>query len=349
VPVLLTAVATAALFALVGATTGVRGQTTAPHAIRAGGITVEPSMRPWRYSGANPDGWWCRGDACNGVANGTVFVDREVRLISKLGARLLRVEFPWPLIEPRRNEFDWRRADYIVRRARRYHLRVLPVLVYTPRWNAPDESDPPDPASYATFVAAVAHRYRASLDSYELWNEPDLERYWNGRPDAYVTDVLEPGYRAVKEQDPRARVVLGGPATANLQWLDAIYRFGGGKSFDVMSFHDYSGDSSILAHARLVQGVLRAHGQTRKPIWLGEYGLQEAETSDVRQQALVRLGLTAKAPIKLASWYSLRDDHVMSCCPPQTIKDESYGLMTSRYRPKAAFATMRRLLARARR
>ena len=321
----------------------------AARAIRPGGINVEPGMRPWRYVGANPDGWWCRPKACNGVANGTVFVDRELRLISKLGAKRLRLEFPWPLLEPRQHVFDWRRADYIVKRARRYRVALLPILIYTPGWEAPYPANPPLAGSYSAFVAAFAHRYRGSIDAYELWNEPDLERYWTGTAQEYVEKVLRPGYRAVKTQDPRARVVLGGPATADVEWLNEIYRFGGRTSFDVMSFHDYSGDSQILADARIVQGVLRAHGQAGKPIWLGEYGIEEAGTNDVRQQALLRLILTAKAPIALASWYSLRDDYVMSCCPPAAIKKESYGLMTSDYRPKAGYQVMRRLLAPRRR
>jgi hypothetical protein len=39
---------------------------------------------------------------------------------------------------------------------------------------------------------------------------------------------------------------------------------------------------------------------------------------------------------------------VMSCCPPATIKEETYGVMTRGYRPKAGYETMRQLL-RARR
>ena len=334
-----------ALVGSIGTASGERGIVAGARAIRPGGINVEPGMRPWRYGGANPDGWWCRPKACNGVANGTVFVDRELRLISKLGAKRLRLEFPWPLIEPRRHVFDWRRADYIVKRARRYRVALLPILLYTPGWEARHPADPPRAGSYSAFVAAFAHRYRASIDAYELWNEPDLERYWRGTPQEYVEKILRPGDRAVRAQDPHARVVLGGPATADVEWLNEIYRFGGGTSFDVMSFHDYSGDSQILADAGLVQDVLRANGQARKPIWLGEYGVQEAETTDVHQQALVRLILTAKTPIALASWYSLRDDNVMRCCPPATIKEETYGLMTSGYRPKAGYQTMRQLLA----
>ena len=68
-------------------------------------------MRPWRYVGANPDGWWCKPGGCNGVANGTVFVDRELKLIAKLHVPLLRLEFPRPLIEPTPDEAplrDWK-------------------------------------------------------------------------------------------------------------------------------------------------------------------------------------------------------------------------------------------------
>jgi len=35
----------------------------------------------------------------------------------------------------------------------------------------------------------------------------------------------------------------------------------------------------------------------------------------------------------------------MTCCPPATIKEEPYGLMTDRYVPKGAFETMRNLLS----
>ena len=46
----------------------------------------------------------------------------------------VRLECPWPLIEPKRGVFDWRRADYIFRAARRHGVKILPLLLYTPSW-----------------------------------------------------------------------------------------------------------------------------------------------------------------------------------------------------------------------
>src|SRR6266566_4395977 len=201
---LVTAAALVALFAA----TGEAPSREALHSIRQGGINVEPSMRPWRYAGANPDGWWCRPGGCNGVASGTVFVDRELKLIAALHVSFVRLEFPWPLIEPQRGVFDWRRADYIVRDARRRRVKLVPLLLYTPSWAGASASSPPDPATWRAFVAAFAHRYARWIDAYDLWDEPDFHFYWTGNSQDYVQDVLRPGYLAIKANDPHARVIL---------------------------------------------------------------------------------------------------------------------------------------------
>jgi hypothetical protein len=313
------------------------------------GFTAQPSMRPWRLSDApNPDGWWCRGPACRTVDGGVV-ARREIALMAKLGARVLRLEFPWPLIESRKGAFDWRRSDYLVALARRHGLQTVPVLVYTPSWAATDESNPPPRRAFAAFAGAFASRYRERIHYYELWNEANHARYWTGTRREYVERVLVPGSRAVKRADRTARVVLSGPTDVDAEWLHGIYSDGGGSAFDVMAFHNYSGDRRTIDAARAVQRILEAHGQGRKPLWLGEYGVEASTPADGRQSALVRTVLRERSPLAVALWYTLRDDHVMTCCPPRTLFRESYGLVTDGGVPKPAYATMKRELARLRR
>lgn len=316
----------------------------AERAIRPAGLAVQPSMRPWRYIGANPDGWWCPAGSCRGVRDGTIFVERELPLIRELGVRLIRIEFPWPLLEPRRGRYDWRRADFIVRQARAHGIQVVPVVVFTPSWAGAAAASPPPPQVFGRFVRALASRYRRSLGYYELWNEPDLSRYFDGSSAAYVRTVLRPGFRAIRAVDPTAKVIIGGPAKADEAWLEGIYTAGGGRSFDVMSYHDYSGDEFVLRNVEIVQRVLRRHGQARKPVWLGEYGREESGLDGPRQEALIRHALTGRAPFARVIWYTLRDDRVMRCCPPETLFTESFGLLTDSYVKKRGFETMRRLL-----
>jgi len=328
-----------------GAIAQVPGSSALPErTVRAGGINIEPGLRPWRWAGANPDGWWCRPPNCNGVGNGTVFVDRELALARDLGAWNIRVEFPWPLIEPERGRYDWRRADYIVQAARRRRLPVQPVLIYTPHWAAAQENDPPPAGEFSRFVRAVVRRYRTTVHEWEFWDEPDLQRYWAGDQATYVQRIVIEGYRAAKAIDSHARVILAASQQPDPAWLRGVYRLGGGAFFDVVSYHDYSGDRSVLAHASIVRDVLREQRQGGKPIRLGEYGLQEAGIDDLRQRALIQAVMTEAAPISVAQWYALRDDYNMTCCPPKAVLFEPFGLVTHSYRRKLGFATLRALL-----
>ena len=183
-------------------------------------------LQVYGYVGANPDGWWCTPGKCNGVADGTVYVRRELPLMAALGAQAVRVEFPWALIQPRPNRFDWKRTDAIVRTARRAHLALQPVLVYSPSWAAPTASSPPSAAAFSRFARALARRYRGRIRTYELWNEPDLQRYWDGNVKQYVQRILIPGHRAIRSADRSARVLLGGPSKADRTNIIADCRFG---------------------------------------------------------------------------------------------------------------------------
>jgi hypothetical protein len=258
--------------------------------------------------------------------------------------KIVRVDFPWAFIEARQGHYDWSRADYIVRRLRRQALSVQAILSYTPSWAGGSMATPPSAPQFSAFARAFAHRYRKTVRYYELWNEPDLARYWTGSAAEYVHKILVPGSRAVKRAAPKARVVLGGPSTANIAWFERIFSEGGGRAFDIASFHDYSADQQILAHADLIRDFLREKGQPAKPIWLGEFGFEEPGEDDRGHAGLLTLVLSRRSAIAAASWYTLRDDYVMTCCPLQEVELSRYGLLTADDQPKLSYLTLQRLL-----
>jgi hypothetical protein len=161
-----------------------------------------------------------------------------------------------------------------------------------------------------------------------MWNEPDLSSYFNGSEAQYVSQVLVPGFQAVRGADPGARVILGGPSYANTGWLNGIYSLGGGQAFDIMAFHDYGSGSQVISDAGLVAGVLQQHGQGNKPVWLGEYGVQENTVQDPGQQALLTAVVTGSSPLAQVQWYNLRDDFSMTS-PTTIYKSAHWGLVLS--------------------
>src|SRR5690242_10362547 len=92
--------------------------TTSATLVNRAGINSMPGMRPWRYNGPNPDGWWCHDgvdcyiDPHNPYASQSrlAMIDREMQLMAQLGVSTVRTEFDWPLIEPQKGVYDWSRA-----------------------------------------------------------------------------------------------------------------------------------------------------------------------------------------------------------------------------------------------
>lgn len=314
---------------------------------RQAGINVEPSLRPWHYSGPNPDGWWCVAPNCTDGLDPLDRVTRELALASELGVANVRIEFPWALIEPRRGAFDWSRSDAIVAGASAAGVMLQPVLVFTPSWAGDGRAtSAPRPADFAAFVTAIIARYRRSIRYWEMWNEPDHAHYWTQDITSYTRIILMPGYAAAKTADAEAQVLLGGPADMHGGFFDEIYAAGGGESFDIAAFHDYSGKAwKVGALARELRRLLLAHGQGGKQIWLGEFSVAEDATDDRRQERLLRRVLTQRSPIAMAQWYNLRDDSSCVCCPPRSVKDAYWGLVRRNGARKNGYETFKRLLA----
>ena len=176
--------------------------------------------------------------------------------------------------------------DTLVADASARGLTVLPVVIDAPSWDGqtyPGASlaIPRRDAPYASFLAALVKRYgpngtlwsaespKLAITSWQVWNEPDVTGFWGQHPFAqrYVT-LLRAARKAIKREDPHARIVLAG--LANYSWRDlrSIYAVHGARSlFDVVGLHPYTktpqGVITILDYARQ---VMRAAGDAAKPI-----------------------------------------------------------------------------------
>ena len=118
-------------------------------------------------------------------------------------------------------------------------------------WYKPNVSPPRDwgrwDALVAAFVEHLVERYgidEVSQWYFEVWNEPNLD-FWAGQPkqDTYW-DLYDHTALAIKKISPRLRV--GGPATAQAAWVDAMIRHCSEKHIplDYVSTHVYANDTA---------------------------------------------------------------------------------------------------------
>lgn len=222
-------------------------------------------------------------------------VAADLDAMAESGATWVRLDLDWSWVERTRGAPDWDATDTAVGLARDAGLRVLLLVAYTPAWARPaatdDKTPPTDPADLAAFAARAVERYGDTVDAWEVWNEPNLDAFWQPRPDpdAYARLLVETT-AAIRDVDPDAFVLSAGlaPATDTVdaaEWeperfLAAMAAAGALDDVDAVGIHPYSfpalpdgGEPWNLFGRLPALAELAVDGSGRRlPLWLTEYG-----------------------------------------------------------------------------
>lgn len=222
----------------------------------------------------------------------------QLALMRRSGVQVIRVVFNWDQTQPRPGPPNFAALDQTVRLASQARLKILPIVLYTPRWASTNPNGPrayylyqPKKLSdYTAFLRALIARYgprgsfwsanpgvpKLPIRQWQIWNEPAFNFFWASQP-YYKTypRLLKAAYRAVHSADRGAKVVTAGLAntTANPSWkyMARFYRYGFRHSFDILALHPFA--SSVAHLVKIVQfdrNVLRRHGDGGKPVYLTE-------------------------------------------------------------------------------
>ena len=239
-----------------------------------------------------PRGWL--GVIADGPLTSGGAMDGEWDLMASSGAESVRTAFYWPSAQRSGDAPpDLAHLDGIVMQAARRGMPVLPIVTGTPTWAASrsgDETSPPrDPKLYADFLRALVARYgpQGSLwaehpevaarpsRAWQIWNEPNLTRYWTpprgqGFARSYVR-LLRAAHRALRDADAGSRTILAGLPNESWIALRRVYEAGGRRSFDAVALHPYTGKPrNVVRLAEYARREMRRFGDRRKPIWVTE-------------------------------------------------------------------------------
>lgn len=270
-----------------------------------------------------------------------------------LGVSIVRIDIDWNWLEWKRpGTASWyvpeiHRLDAFLNEAHQEHLQVLATVVDSPCWASMPQDrrcrtelagyrgihTPLHPQSFAAFLKRLAAHVGTKIGYYEIWNEPNLPKYWRHPDPVGYVRLLRAAYRAVKQAAPQAQVLGGATSGADVSFVDRMYAAGAKGWFDALSIHPYSGERSpdactepqrsFRCGVEAVHEAMLRHGDHR-PIWLTEFGTEispviteQAQAAYVTQAlALIRTWRFVRGAI----WYELHDD-------PTGRDEEHYGLL----------------------
>lgn len=244
-------------------------------------------------------------------------VNRHLEMAKSIGVNWVRTHdagisyVGWYFLEPQPGQWSFR--DEPIERYRQHHLMILGQLGTAPAWASALRRvgpiswtdryyQPENLEAFRNYVKTVTSRYRQSIQTWEIWNEPWLAEFWkkgaerdgegrwhyvmgNSAPEdfARLTAVAS---ETAKQVDPELKIV-GFNTTAGSHsssrnfagnvWTQRVKNAGGLQSVDVVSYHQYAyecsgypGDAMEKGYHTAVDVLRDADGRQPKPVWLTE-------------------------------------------------------------------------------
>jgi hypothetical protein len=271
-------------------------------------------------------------------------INRELGALAATGARVARSDALWEAGEPQPprggvHTYDWAFDDLLVGALAQAGLTWLPILDYTAPWDQSipdqDHSPPRDPAAYADWAAALAHRYGPRgkfwsahpglhplpVQTFEVWNEPDSGAFWTPGPNAAAyADLYAAARGAIDAVDPGARVIVGG-LTDTVHFLPAMLAAHPSLRghIDGVAIHPYGRPRVVLSRILAARSTLNVLGLSSVPLDVTEFGWTTQPrggldyVSATRRPAYIRrtMGVLAAHACNLGSvvlytWFSPR-------------------------------------------
>jgi len=239
-------------------------------------------------------------------------LDSLMAHLTTLDVGWVKVQVSWKIYQPAPGRFDDDRfgeLDRLIAAAADENIKVLLGVAKAPEWSRPTtelDGPPADFSHFESFMNILASRYQGRVAAYELWNESNLQREWNGYPlnAADLVALISAGARGVTAADPNALLVSGAPAPTGINdgltaiddrvYLQQMLDAGITRVVDAIGIHPYgwanppdssyaNPDPAIPSHNNHpsfffldtltdYRAILDQRGYSEVPLWVTEFG-----------------------------------------------------------------------------
>ncbi len=163
-----------------------------------------------------------------------------------------RIDMKWDMVETTQGQYNFSLFDNMYNELTAQGMTPIFILCYNNRFYSPTGSvtsngnqvgitDANNRQGYVNFVKAAANRYKGKGVIWEIWNEPDLPKFWNNpNPQAYA-QLAQASVQAIRSVDPNAYVINGGFANKSQrkEYIRQAMAAGMLNGYNAMAVHGY--------------------------------------------------------------------------------------------------------------
>lgn len=275
---------------------------------------------------------------------------REAAAAALCGAKVLREDSNWGIIQPNPAEWNFSSLDRTAEIFGEQGLELELIYSYTPRWAVAKEFVPlkkervrgfnsrPDYGAWREFIRRTAARYRGKIRFFEVWNEPDLYSFANFSAGEYL-EMLKIAAEETRKANPDAKLLTGGftcmpPYFALNDQTHQEKTLSMGKGYyQIHAFHGHGPFSHYYPQVEKMLAMRKTLGVTA-PWWPNETADSSVFAGETGQAVTLWKKLFyswANGAIGY-NWYDLRNDGT----DPGNV-EHNFGMIRHDFNPKAVY------------
>lgn len=176
--------------------------------------------------------------------------ERDLGKIQESGIKIVRKDLFWNSVEQSKYIFDFSNYDKLVEGLEERGIRILFILCYGNSIYLEPENTSEGRRSYARYAAEAVKHFKGRNVWWEIWNEPNIEHFWNGPgthnsnefADQYV-ELVKQTVPEMRKADPDCYIIVGAVSCLwinSFRWLDRCFEQGLlDTDINALSVHPY--------------------------------------------------------------------------------------------------------------
>ena len=274
----------------------------------------------------------------------------DLLMLKESGVGIVRMDVSWSGVEKTKGKYDFSRHDKLIDDLEELGIRLLFIIDYGNHLYddglAPHTKEGRD--AYAKFSSALAERYSGKGIIWELWNEPNIDKFW--LPKVNVDDymafcrVVVP---VIRDKDQNACIIAPATSGFDMKFMESCFEKGLLDLVDGVSVHPYrnpeAGPETTFSEYQLLSLLIDQYKPEGKaiPILSGEWGYNTTVLSREQQgKYFARQWLSNFANnISINIWYDWHDDGQ----DPEE-GEHNFGTVTWDYKEKPSYVAMKFLI-----
>jgi len=281
---------------------------------------------------------------------------------SSAGFSWVRTDLTWSAVEQTANVYNWGAYDALISAVQSLGMHTILILdygntLYTGGFTTPPSSGAAISA-FGNFAQAAAEHFAGTGTRFEIWNEPNISKFWPPNPDpAQYAAMATVAVGRIHHGDPNAMVTTAGLSGFDFSFAQGLVDAGGVVGADAVGVHPYgisNPTGPLVDDLVLLRSVMGGGPSEAPPVWDTEWGFTSTDfspagTSDghdagaqVRQAVLASREILSACAVgfPLYVYYDIRDDGT-----DPTNREDNFGLLASDYTDKPAMTAVRALAA----